>query len=34
MGVGFPERVVGLGSIDRYEYELREVPDTFSLLAH
>jgi predicted dehydrogenase len=34
MGVDFPERVVGLGSTDRYEYELREVPDTFSLLAH
>ncbi|UCD76938.1 MAG: Gfo/Idh/MocA family oxidoreductase [Phycisphaerales bacterium] len=34
MGVGFPDEVVGIGSIDRYEYELREVPDTFNLLAH
>jgi len=34
MGLGFPDEVVGIGSIDRYEYALREVPDTFNLLAH
>jgi len=34
LGVQFPDTVVGIGSIDRYEYELREVPDTFNLLAH
>lgn len=33
LGVGFPAEVVGLGSISRYPYELREVPDTFSLIA-
>ncbi len=33
LGVGFPERVVATGGIHRYDYELREVPDTFSLLA-
>jgi predicted dehydrogenase len=34
LGVGFPDEVVGVGSIDRYEYELREVPDSFNLVAH
>ncbi len=34
LGVGFPDEVVGIGSTDRYEYELREVPDSFNLLAH
>lgn len=33
LGVGFPEKVVALGGIHRYPYELREVPDTFNLLA-
>lgn len=33
MGVGFPESVVALGGIHRYDYELRDVPDTFNLLA-
>ncbi|MEW6744926.1 MAG: Gfo/Idh/MocA family oxidoreductase [Planctomycetota bacterium] len=33
LGVGFPESVVALGGIHRYEYKLREVPDTFSLIA-
>jgi len=33
LGLGFPESVVALGGIHRYEYELREVPDTFNLLA-
>jgi predicted dehydrogenase len=33
LGVGFPDEVVGMGSIARYDHELREVPDTFSLLA-
>jgi predicted dehydrogenase len=32
--LGFPERVTGIGSVDRYEYELREVPDSFTLTAH
>ena len=36
LGVGFPDTVVAVGGIDRYNYDdkLREVPDTFSLLAH
>lgn len=34
MGLGFPEKVSGMGSTDRYDYELRDVPDTFSLIAH
>lgn len=34
MGLGFPEMVTGMGSIDRYEYELRDVPDSFQLIAH
>ena len=33
LGVGFPEAVVAVGGIHRYNYELREVPDTFNLLA-
>lgn len=34
LGVGMPEAVVAVGGIDRYAYELRSVPDTFSMLAH
>jgi len=34
LGVTFPEMVVATGGIDRYDYPLREVPDTFSLQAH
>jgi predicted dehydrogenase len=33
LGLGFPESVVALGGIHRYQYELREVPDTFNLIA-
>jgi predicted dehydrogenase len=33
LGVGMPSEVVGMGSVSRYPYELREVPDTFSLIA-
>ena len=33
LGVDMPESVVALGGIHRYDYELREVPDTFNLLA-
>jgi len=33
LGVGFPESVVAVGGIDRFDYELREVPDSFSLIA-
>jgi len=33
LGVSFPESVVATGGIHRYHYELREVPDTFNLLA-
>jgi predicted dehydrogenase len=33
LGVGLPSEVVALGGIHRYDYPLREVPDTFSLLA-
>jgi predicted dehydrogenase len=33
LGVGFPEKVVALGGVHRYEYELRNVPDTFNLIA-
>ena len=33
LGVGFPEVVVATGGIHRYTYELRDVPDTFNLLA-
>ncbi|GMU83982.1 MAG: hypothetical protein AMXMBFR47_38520 [Planctomycetota bacterium] len=33
LGVKFPETVVATGGIHRYKYELREVPDTFNLLA-
>jgi len=33
LGVGLPEKVVALGGVHRYEYELRNVPDTFNLIA-
>jgi len=33
LGVGFPDVVVATGGIHRYDYKLREVPDTFNLLA-
>jgi predicted dehydrogenase len=33
LDVDFPDTVVALGGIYRYSYKLREVPDTFSLLA-
>jgi len=33
LGLSFPERVTGIGSISRYPYELRSVPDTFHLIA-
>ena len=33
LGLGFPEKVAGIGSISRYPYELRDVPDTFQLIA-
>jgi len=33
MGVGFPKNVTALGGIHRYDYPLREVPDTFTLIA-
>jgi predicted dehydrogenase len=33
LGVTFPQSVVALGGIHRYDYELREVPDTFNMLA-
>jgi predicted dehydrogenase len=33
LGVDMPESVVALGGIHRYDYELREVPDTFNLIA-
>ncbi len=32
LGVTFPKTVVATGGIHRYEYELREVPDTFNML--
>ncbi len=34
LGAGFPETVTGLGAIHVYPYELREVPDTFNLIAN
>jgi predicted dehydrogenase len=34
MGLGVPDEAAAVGSIDRYEYELREVPDSFNLIAH
>jgi len=34
MGLGMPDRVMGSGGIHRYPYELREVPDSFDLIAH
>jgi len=33
LGVTFPQTVVATGGIHRYDYELREVPDTFNMLA-
>lgn len=33
LGVGFPGNVVALGGIHVYPYELRDVPDTFNLIA-
>ena len=33
LGVGFPSEVVAVGGVHRYAYELREVPDTFNLIA-
>ena len=33
LGVGFPSEVVAVGGVHRYSYELREVPDTFNLVA-
>jgi len=33
LGVGMPEMVVATGGIHRYDYELREVPDTHNLIA-
>lgn len=33
LGVGFPDKVAALGGIHRYDYELRDVPDTFNLIA-
>ena len=33
LGVGFPDSVVASGGIMRYDYELREVPDTINLIA-
>ena len=33
LGVGFPETVAATGGIHRYNYELRDVPDTCNLVA-
>jgi predicted dehydrogenase len=33
LGVDMPQSVVALGGIHRYDYELRNVPDTFNLIA-
>lgn len=33
LGLGMPDSVVGVGGIHRYDYKLRDVPDTFNLLA-
>jgi predicted dehydrogenase len=33
LGIDFPESVVALGGIHRFDYELRQVPDTFNLIA-
>jgi len=33
LDLGFPELVAGIGSISRYPYELRSVPDSFQLIA-
>lgn len=34
LGAGFPDTVIGVAGIERYEYPLREVPDTCNLIAH
>ncbi len=34
MGAMFPDTVTGIGAIHVYPYELREVPDTFNLIAN
>ncbi|MEW6251994.1 MAG: Gfo/Idh/MocA family oxidoreductase [Planctomycetota bacterium] len=33
LGLKFPRTVVATGGVHRYDYELREVPDTFNMLA-
>jgi predicted dehydrogenase len=33
LDLGFPEQVAGLGSVNRYPYELRSVPDSFQIIA-
>ncbi len=33
LGIDMPSTVAGIGGISRYTYQLREVPDTFSLIA-
>lgn len=33
LGVTFPKTAVATGGIHRYDYKLREVPDTFNMLA-
>ena len=33
LDLAFPQRVVGIGNVSRYPYELRSVPDTFHLIA-
>lgn len=33
LDLGFPEQVAAIGNISRYPYELRDVPDTFNLIA-
>lgn len=33
LGVEFPEKVVASGGVDRFAYELRDVPDAFNLIA-
>jgi len=34
LGAAWPHAVTGMGAIHVYPYELREVPDTFNLIAH
>jgi predicted dehydrogenase len=33
LDLGFPEQVAAIGSVSRYPYELRDVPDTFHAIA-